>query len=37
MNSLIGWVVLGLNVFATVDIFKGSFSTGKKVLWAAVV
>jgi hypothetical protein len=37
MGALIGLVVLALDIIAIVDIAKGAFSTGKKVLWIVLV
>ncbi len=36
-NSLVGLVVLVLDIIALVDIFKSSMSTLMKVVWAVVV
>ena len=36
-NSLIGLVILVLDIIALVDIFKSSMTTTMKVVWALVV
>ena len=37
MGSLIGLVILVLDIIAIVDVVKSSFDTGKKVLWVLLV
>lgn len=37
MGGLIGLVVLVLDIIAILDIFKSSFTTGKKVLWVVLI
>lgn len=37
MQSIIGLVILVLDVIAILEVVKSSFTTGKKVLWAALI
>jgi hypothetical protein len=37
LNSLVGLVVLALDIIALIDIYKSSKETGKKVIWALVI
>ncbi len=37
MSGLLGLVVLVLDVLAIINVFKSSLSTGKKILWVAVI
>ena len=37
MGGLLGLVVLVLDIIAILDIFKSSFTTGKKVLWVVLI
>jgi len=37
MGTILGLVVLALDILAIVEIAKGSFTTGKKVLWVILI
>lgn len=37
MNSIIGLVVLVLDIVAIVELFKSQAPTGKKVLWTVLI
>ena len=37
MQTLIGLVILVLDIIAIVDCIKGSLTTGKKVLWIVLI
>ena len=37
MQTLIGLVILILDIIAIVDCIKGSLTTGKKVLWIVLI
>ena len=37
MGSLLGLVVLILDIVAIVDVVKSSFETGKKILWIILI
>ncbi|SDH11667.1 Phospholipase_D-nuclease N-terminal [Pseudomonas benzenivorans] len=37
MNSLIGLVILALDIWAILNIVKSSTETGKKVLWVLLI
>lgn len=37
MGGLLGLVVFVLDVLAIINVLKGSLSTGKKVLWIALI
>lgn len=37
MNSLIGLVVLVLDIVAIIDVFKSTMTQGKKILWTALI
>ena len=37
MNTLLGLAVLVLDIIAIVDCVKGSWSTGKKILWILLI
>lgn len=37
LNSLLGLVVLVLDIIALIDIYKSSMDTTKKIIWALIV
>jgi len=37
MGSIIGILVLVLDIVAILDVVKGSFETGKKALWIVLI
>lgn len=37
MQTLIGLVILVLDIIAIIDCIKGSLTTGKKVLWIVLI
>ena len=37
MNTVLGLVVLVLDIIAIIDVLKSSMATGKKVLWIILI
>ncbi len=37
MNTILGLVVLVLDIIAIIDVLKSSMATGKKVLWIILI